>query len=114
MTVRSTAIDNERNRAAAVGTLMFGAARQLVFSETGRGVHTVLVDGQTVLSEGRLTTVDESTFRRELGEVMNAVDRDYEQLVAKQKPAIPYLLQANKNLKKAKLGLSRLVCEGLE
>ncbi len=90
------------------------AARQLVFSETGRGVHTVMVDGQVVLVDGRLTKIDESTFRRELGEIMEAVDRDYEQLAAKQKPAIPYLLQANKNLKQAKLGLSRLVCEELE
>ena len=85
------------------------AARQLVFSETGRGVHTVLVDGRIVLQSGRLTTVDESSFRQELAEVMEAVERDYEQLAARQSPAIPYLLEANKNLKNAKLGVSRLV-----
>ena len=49
------------------------AARQLVFSETGRGVHTVLVDGQTVLMNGRLTLVDESSFRQELADVMEGV-----------------------------------------
>ena len=76
------------------------AARQLVYSETGRGVHTVMVDGQVVLSEGRLTNVDEAAFRQELAEVMEGVDRDYEQLAARHKPAIPYLLEANKNLKK--------------
>ena len=68
------------------------AARQLVFSETGRGVHTVLVDGQTVLMDGRLTLVDESRFREELADVMEGVERDYRQLAARQRPAIPYLL----------------------
>ena len=85
------------------------AARQLVFSETGRGVKTVLVDGRVMLKDGCLTTVDESTFREELFEVMKAVDRDYEQLAARQKPAIPYLLEANRNLKNANLGVKRLV-----
>ncbi len=82
-------------------------ARQLVFSETGRGVQTVLVDGRVVLKDGHLTTVDESTFREELADIMKTVDRDYEQLAARQKPATPYLLEANKNLKNADLGVSR-------
>ena len=87
------------------------AARQLVFSETGRGVHTVLVDGQTVLMDGRLTMVDESRFREELADLMEIVERDYRQLTARQAPAVPYLIEANKNLKRAKLGVSRLVGE---
>ena len=90
------------------------AARQLVFSETGRGVHTVLVDGQTVLMNGRLMLVDESSFRQELADVMEGVERDYRQLAARQRPAIPYLLEANKNLKKAKLGVSRLAGDSQE
>jgi 5-methylthioadenosine/S-adenosylhomocysteine deaminase len=90
------------------------AARQLVFSETGRGVHTVLVDGQTVLRDGRLTMVGESSFREELADVMEAVERDYRQLAARQRPAIPYLIEANKNLKNAKLGVSRLVRDSQE
>ena len=90
------------------------AARQLVYSETGRGVHTVLVDGRVVLSEGRLVNVDEAAFRQELAEVMEGVDRDYAQLAARHKPAIPYLLEANKNLKSAKLGISRLIGDASE
>ena len=85
------------------------AARQLVFSETGRGVRTVLVDGRVVLKDGCLTTVDESAFREELVEVMKAVDRDYEQLAARQKAAIPYLLEAGRNLKNGNPGISRLI-----
>jgi hypothetical protein len=56
----------------------------LVFSETGRGVQTVLADGRGVLKDGCLATVNENTFREELLEVMKAVDRDYEQLAARQ------------------------------
>jgi cytosine/adenosine deaminase-related metal-dependent hydrolase len=85
------------------------AARQLVFSETGRAVHTVLVDGNVVLANGRLTTVDESAFRSELAEVMEVVDRDYEALASRQQSAVPYLLEANRNLQQAKLGVHRLI-----
>ena len=85
------------------------AARQLVFSETGRGVQTVLVDGRVVLKDGCLITVDESTFRDQLVEVMKTNDRDYAQITARQKPAIPYLLEANRRLKNANLGVNRLM-----
>ena len=42
---------------------------------------------------------------------MQVVDRDYEQLAARQRSAVPLLLEANRNLMKAKLGLRRLVSE---
>ena len=82
------------------------AARQLVFAETGRGVQTVLVDGRIVLKDGRLITVDENAFREELLEIMKSVERDYEQVAAQQKPALSYLLEANRNLKNADLGMN--------
>jgi cytosine/adenosine deaminase-related metal-dependent hydrolase len=90
------------------------AARQMVFSETGRGVHTVMVDGRVVLHEGRFTTVDEQAFRQELREVMQSVDRDYAELVVRQKPAIPYLLEANRNLAMAELKPNRLIGTGTD
>jgi cytosine/adenosine deaminase-related metal-dependent hydrolase len=77
------------------------ATRQLVFSETGRGVQTVIVDGRVVLRDGRLTTVDEAEFRAELAEVMEKVERDYAQLIARQAPAIPALLEANRRVAEA-------------
>jgi cytosine/adenosine deaminase-related metal-dependent hydrolase len=88
------------------------AARQLVFSETGRGVHTVMVDGRIVLSGGNLTTLDERAFRLELAEVMKAVDRDYAELAARQQPAVTFLLKANRNLKGAKMGPNRMISDG--
>ena len=35
---------------------------QLVWSAVGRGVHTVMVGGQVVVEDGRMTTVDESSL----------------------------------------------------
>lgn len=55
----------------------FGSAsRQLVYSETGRALHTVLVDGRILLRGGRMTTVDEAAFGAELAEAMQAVEHD--------------------------------------
>jgi len=81
------------------------ATRQLVFSETGRGVRSVIVDGRLVLRDGRLTTVDEAAFRAELAEVMQQVEQDYAQLVSRQAPAIPTLLEANRRLAATDPGL---------
>lgn len=41
---------------------LLNVANQLVWSADGRGVHTVLVDGRTVVEDGRMTTIDEETF----------------------------------------------------
>ena len=79
------------------------AARQMVFSETGRGVSTVMVDGEIVLERGRFKTLNENAFARELVDVMSVVDRDYAQLVVRQKPANAPLLEANRTLNRAKL-----------
>ncbi|WP_237214675.1 amidohydrolase family protein [Falsiroseomonas oryziterrae] len=84
------------------------ATRQLVYSEAGRAVHTVLVDGRVVLRAGRLTTVDEATFRAELAEAMEAVERDLVALGARVAPAIPPLLAANETLSRRDLGMDRL------
>jgi cytosine/adenosine deaminase-related metal-dependent hydrolase len=35
---------------------------QLVWSADGRGVHTVVVDGQVVVEDGHLTTIDEDAL----------------------------------------------------
>ncbi len=71
------------------------ATRQLVYSETGRGVRTVMVDGRVVLREGRFTTLDEAVFRAELAEVMERVEHDHAALAVRNAPAIAPLLEAN-------------------
>jgi 5-methylthioadenosine/S-adenosylhomocysteine deaminase len=48
------------------------AARQVVFSETGRAVETVIVEGRVVVRDRRMTTVDETALQRELAAIMPA------------------------------------------
>jgi cytosine/adenosine deaminase-related metal-dependent hydrolase len=85
------------------------AARQLVYSESGAGVDTVIVDGRVVLRGGRIETVDEAAFRAELREVMAVADGDYEALVARRRPAVAPLLDANAALHRRSFGVERLI-----
>jgi 5-methylthioadenosine/S-adenosylhomocysteine deaminase len=85
------------------------AARQLVFSETGRGVETTIVDGQIIMRERRIATIDEGALRDELASVMPTFRRDFANIAEANRPAIPYLLAANDRLKTHDLGINRFV-----
>ncbi|MGQ0654763.1 MAG: amidohydrolase family protein [Betaproteobacteria bacterium] len=58
------------------------AVRQLVYSESGRGVRTVIVDGQLVVDNGRAVTVDEDAIREEVERLMPRVRTDVDRLRA--------------------------------
>ncbi len=73
-------------------------ARQLVYSETGRGVQTTIVDGRIVMLDRVLQTIDEAAFRAELAAVMVGFRRDFAQVAAANGVAIPYLVEANRRL----------------
>jgi len=85
------------------------AVRQLVFSETGRGVDTVIVDGEIVMRERRITTIDEAALRDELAALMPAFRSDFARIAEANAPVIPYLLAANERLKSHDVGLDRYV-----
>jgi cytosine/adenosine deaminase-related metal-dependent hydrolase len=84
-------------------------ARQLVFSETGRGVETTIVDGEIVMFERRMTTIDEAAFRDELASLMPTFRSDFARIAEANQVAIPYLLAANDRLKSHDLGINRFV-----
>ena len=52
-------------------------ARQLVFSEAGRGVETTIVDGEIVMFERQIATTDEAALRDELASLMPTFRRDF-------------------------------------
>ena len=54
------------------------AARQLVYTEAGRGVETVIVDGRPVIRDRRVTTIDEDGLRREVADLMRHFVADYD------------------------------------
>jgi 5-methylthioadenosine/S-adenosylhomocysteine deaminase len=84
-------------------------ARQLVFSETGRGVETTIIDGKIVMLEHRITTIDEDALRDELASVMPTFRRDFAKIAEANRLAIPYLLAANDQLKAHAVGINRFV-----
>jgi 5-methylthioadenosine/S-adenosylhomocysteine deaminase len=84
-------------------------ARQLVFSEAGRGVETTIVDGEIVMLERRITTIDEAALRDELASLMPAFRRDFVKIAEANQQVIPYLLAANDRLRSHDLGINRFV-----
>jgi cytosine/adenosine deaminase-related metal-dependent hydrolase len=85
------------------------AARQLVYTETGRGIETVVVDGRVVIRNRRATTVDEDALRREVRALMRHFIADYDEVVRTRARALPYLKDAHRRVWQAELGLQRFL-----
>jgi len=85
------------------------AARQLVYSEAGRGVETVIVDGRVVLANRKATTIDEDALRREVADLMRHFIADYERVAAERKRALPYMLDAHRRMWECDLDMNRFV-----
>jgi guanine deaminase len=90
------------------------AARQLVFTESGRGVETVLVDGRVVVRDRKVTTIDERALREEVAELMPALRRDIEAVVARNQKMTPYLMEAYRRTWATDIGLNRYVGDGTD
>lgn len=86
--------------------LLNSAARQMVFAESGRGVHSVAVGGKLVLDAGRITTVDEAALRAEAAAVMPGFRRDYALQAGRAAAATPWLLEANRRVAAHPVGRS--------
>ncbi|MGH7268785.1 MAG: amidohydrolase family protein, partial [Candidatus Rokuibacteriota bacterium] len=85
------------------------AARQLVYSETGRGVETVIVGGEPVVRDRRLLTVDEDALRRRVTAVMATVRQDFREISAQAGRLLPYLHEFQRRAWAEDLGLRRFV-----
>ena len=85
------------------------AARQLVYTEAGRGVESVIVDGRVVIESRRLTTIDEDGLRREVAGLMRRFIADYDAVVESRKRALPYMLEAHRRVWQADVGMNRFV-----
>jgi cytosine/adenosine deaminase-related metal-dependent hydrolase len=85
------------------------AARQLVYTEAGRGVETVVIDGRVVMRERRIATIDEDALRREVAGLMKHFIADYEAIVAARAHALPHLREAHRRVWQPDIGLDRFV-----
>ena len=86
------------------------AARQLVYTESGRGVETVIVDGRVVVQDRQVKTFDEDALRREVKDLMKHFIADYEAVVEQRKRALPFMLEAHRKVWATDLSMDRFIC----
>jgi 5-methylthioadenosine/S-adenosylhomocysteine deaminase len=84
-------------------------ARQVVFTEAGRGVETVIVDGRVVIADRKITTIDERALREEVAELMKVLRKDIEAVVQRNNAMLPYLMVAQRRTWQVDIGVNRYV-----
>jgi 5-methylthioadenosine/S-adenosylhomocysteine deaminase len=87
---------------------MNSAVRQLVHVEAGRGVRHVIVDGNIVVRDRKLTTVDEATIYEAVEAVMPGFRHDFDAISARVAKLQPWLDAAHGKIMAAELDLERL------
>lgn len=81
--------------------------RQLVYAECGRGVETVIVDGEIVIQNGRSTRIDEGALREQLAEVMPGFLDDFRAASGLVNEIRPYLLDVHRQVWAHDVGIER-------
>lgn len=85
------------------------AVRQLVYSETGRGIETVIVDGRIVMRDRKITTVDEAALHRDVARAMPAFRKDYDAVVAGIRHALDHMRVVHTHALAQDVGLDRFI-----
>ena len=85
------------------------AARQLVYTETGRGIDSVMIGGRMVLQAGKITTIDEDALRREVEDLMRHFVKDYDAVVKSRARALPFMLDAHRKMWEPDVGVNRFI-----
>ena len=88
-------------------TPLNSAARQMVFTESGSAVDTVMIDGQVVMEARRLTTIDEDALREAVDKVMPALRRDIDMVSKRNADIAPFLLEAYRRSWDDDVGMNR-------
>jgi guanine deaminase len=87
------------------------ATRQLVYTEAGRGVRMVIVEGRVVVEDGRATLIDEAEFARRVEELMPGFLRDFAAIRERVDGMAPYLREAHRRIWAEDVGIDRLFHE---
>jgi cytosine/adenosine deaminase-related metal-dependent hydrolase len=88
------------------------AARQIVFSESGRAVETVLVSGRPIVRGGKLVTIDEAALAAAVETIAPTFRRDAQALAARNADLAAPLLSASRKAWKVPLGFERYIGRG--
>lgn len=84
------------------------AVRQLVYTESGRAVTDVVVDGRVVIRQRKLQTMDADELLERVRELAPNYAADFEAIRARTEQLRPYLLEAHRRTWAADVGLNRL------
>jgi 5-methylthioadenosine/S-adenosylhomocysteine deaminase len=85
------------------------AARQLVYTESGRGIDAVIINGKMVLKDRRILTIDEDALRREVESLMRSFIDDYDAVVKSRARALPYMREAHRRMWEPDIGMNRFI-----
>jgi 5-methylthioadenosine/S-adenosylhomocysteine deaminase len=85
------------------------AVRQLVYTESGRAVRHVIVEGRVLIENGRATMLDEDALQRDLERLMPALQKELEAIRARNARLMPYVEEAYRRTLGVDIGLERLL-----
>ena len=83
------------------------AVRQVVYCETGRGVHTVIVDGNIVVADRKLMTIDYDSLLEEARELSAIYIRDSRAHQARLELILPYIAKLVRDYGEKPLAFNR-------
>lgn len=83
--------------------------RQLVYSECGRAVDTVIVDGEIVIEQGRATRIDQAALHETVARLLPGLQRDRDAAIARHRQFVPFLREVHERVRKEDIGTHRYV-----
>jgi guanine deaminase len=83
--------------------------RQLVYSECGRGVETVIVEGEVVIDQGRACRVDEEALLETVARLMPGLRSDLAKVQERNRAIAPYLRKAHELTFRENVGINRFI-----
>jgi guanine deaminase len=83
--------------------------RQLVYSECGRAVETVIVDGAVVIDNGRSAKIDEQALFETVARLMPGLRRDLGAVLERNREITPYLRKAHQLTLREDVGINRFI-----
>ena len=83
--------------------------RQLVYSECGRAVETVIVDGEVVIDQGRSCRIDEEALFEAVARLMPGLRSDLAKVQERNRAIAPYLRQAHELTLRENVGINRFI-----
>ena len=88
---------------------LHSVARQLVYSETGRSLRHVWVNGRRVVRDGRAALLDEENLSADLAKMMPAVKRELDRLRAESEKVLPIVAEIQRRVWSTDVGFDRFL-----